>query len=90
MSIATWAASTLIMWAIYSGLTIYGMFKYPLYSKYEKFKAFFIVLALPFYGAYHVNHDMGHRLSEESKQDLAYELPWWASIGMRAASCDDD
>jgi hypothetical protein len=86
----SWIVGMITMWAIYSWLTIYGMLKYPLFTKSEKYKALVMVLLVPFFGAYHVNHDMGYRLTEESKQDLAYELPWWASIGMRSINYDDD
>lgn len=80
------------MWAIYSSLTIYGAFMYPYYSTAEKFFALVKVAFIPFIGAYLVNHDMGFRLSKQSKQDLTYELPFWTSLGIRppAGSLDDD
>jgi hypothetical protein len=90
MPLNFWILATILMWLIYSALTIYGAFKFPLYSPFEKIKAFMLVLALPFLGAYLVNYDMGHRLNDESKETLLYELPWWASIGVNTRHADHD
>lgn len=92
MHLNFWVLATILMWFTYSALTVYGAFKFPLYAPFEKIKAFMLALSLPFLGAYLVNYDMGHRLNDESKETLMYELPWWASIGIntRNVGQDDD
>lgn len=81
----TFLLTTAAVWAMYSSLTIYGALKFPYFSRLNKAYAVVIVLAIPFLGAFYVNHDMGFRLSKEGKADIAYELPWWASIGTGAS-----
>jgi hypothetical protein len=93
MGFSNWVIATFLMWLIYSTLTIYGAFKFPLYSGFDKVKAAMLTLFIPFIGAYLVNYDMGYRLNNGSKETLLIELPWWASIGInskRLPNNDDD
>jgi hypothetical protein len=81
------------MWLLYSTFTIYGAFKFPLYSGFEKVKATLLTLVIPFIGAYLVNYDMGYRINNASKETLLIELPWWTSIGISSKQLpkgDDD
>lgn len=88
----TWFWTTALFWALYSSLTIYGLLRFPVYTIADKIRSCLLVLAIPLYGAYLVNRHMGHRIDEAEKLDLAYELPWWASIGIHslAARSDED
>lgn len=89
----TWLLVTAIVWGIYSSLTMYGALAFPAFSYKNKLKCIFLVLAFPFYGAYLTNKKMGHKISDAAKVDLYYELPWWASVGLRHLSSpevDDD
>lgn len=77
-----------IFWAIYSGLTIYGIMKFPAYSASGKASEILWVLVIPILGAYLANRNMGHKIDEAAKADIAFELPWWASTGFRSIGSD--
>jgi len=82
-----------VIWLLYSLLTIYGIMKFPAYDFSQKASEVLLVVVIPFYGAYLANKNMGHRLSDAAKRDIAYELPWWANLGFRPpneSDFDDD
>lgn len=79
----------IVLWLLYSLLTIYGIVKFPAYDFNSKVQEILLVLALPIYGSYLANRNMGHRLSEAAKKDIAYELPWWSNLTFGAPNSSD-
>ena len=79
----------LVFWGFYSVLTIRGVMGFPAYDLSLKIEKVFIVLAIPIYGAYLANKDMGYRFTEAAKKDIAYELPWWSNITFGSPSSSD-
>lgn len=79
-----------LVWFIYGALTSHGAFQFPAYTTRDKVKSLFLIWCIPFVGAYLVNRNMGHRIDEAAKVDLWYELPWWASIGLRVIQSEID
>ncbi len=82
--------TSLLVWFLYSALTMYGALQFPAFSVRDKFKSLFMIWCIPFIGSYLVNRNMGHRIDEAAKVDLWYELPWWASIGLRVVQSEVD
>lgn len=81
---------SLLAWFLYSALTMYGAFQFPAFSTRDKVKSLLLIWCIPIIGAYLVNRNMGHRIKDAEKIDLWYELPWWASIGLRVIQSEAD